>query len=330
MPGFRIIDSSNWIDSNPCIDFPNNVKPDVTVYHADVDLDVRTDSSIAEIFVEVKWRPSLDAFTALEGEDFVRKTPSGIHTLGQITCYAAAQLNSQFRTHAYSVYILKKTARIIRWDRSGAIVTEPILYDNSPLLAEFFRRYSQAPSAMRGIDQSVSAPTAEEALVARTALGLDKLVPLFKVGIPINADASDYFITALPRSQFYAPPGRATWGLRAYDISRRTLCFVKDSWRIDLPGIQAEGLTYKTLNDHGVRNIPTCVASGDIATDTYHATKTSSYVSQTGSRRLIPHRHYRLALNVIGRNLTNFKSSYEMVSAVRDAIVGRVNNQIAG
>jgi hypothetical protein len=186
---------------------------------------------------------------------------------------------------------------------------------------------------MRGIDQTVSAPTAEEALVARTALGLGKLVPLVKLGIPINADASDYFITTIPRSQIYAPPGRATRGLRAYDISRKTLCFVKDSWRINLPGIQAEGLTYKTLNDHRVRNIPTCVASGDIATDTYHATKTSTYASQTGYRRssrLIPHRHYRLALDVIGRSLTNFKSSYEMVSAVRDAIVGRVNNQIAG
>ena len=43
---------------------------------------------------------------------------------------------------------------------------------------------------------------------------------------------------------------------------------------------------------------------------------------------LILHRHYRLALDVIDRSLTDFKSSYEMVSAVRDAIIGKLNYQI--
>ena len=168
-------------------------------------------------------------------------------------------------------------------------MTEPIEYNESPLLAEFFRCYSQAPSAMRGIDQTVSAPMAEEALLARTALGLetvgDKLVPLVKLGIPINADALDYFIATIPRATFYAPPGRATCGLRAYDISWKTLCFVKDTWRINLADIQAEGITYKTLNDCHVRNIPKCIAYGDISTETYHATKTSIYSSPTGYRR---------------------------------------------
>lgn len=337
LPGYRIVDSSRWNDSYPGIDFPASVKPDVSVYREEVDLSVRTDSSLAEIFIEFKWKPAEDPFNVpkgVNGEDvgFIHKTATCLASLGQISCYAAAQLNSQFRTHAYSVFIVKNLARIIRWDRSGAIVTEPIDYSEDPLLANFFRRYSLAPSAMRGIDQTVSAPTAEEALVARTAMGLRDVVPLVKLGIPINADASDYFIAPIPRSIFYAPPGRATRGLRAYDLSRKTLCFVKDTWRIDLPDIQAEGLTYKTLNGCGVKNIPNCVAFGDISTETYHATKTSIYPSHTAyprSPHLIPHRHYRLALDVVGRSLTEFKSSYEMVSAVRDAIIGKLNDQIA-
>jgi hypothetical protein len=64
---------------------------------------------------------------------------------------------------------------------------------------------------MCGIDQTVSAPMAEEALLARTVLGLgtveDKLVLLVKLGIPINANASDYFIATIPQATFYAPPG---------------------------------------------------------------------------------------------------------------------------
>jgi len=36
----------------------------------------------------------------------------------------------------------------------------------------------------------------------------------------------------------------------------------------------------------------------------------------------IPHQHYCLALDVIGCSLVTFKTSYEMVAAVRDAIIG--------
>jgi hypothetical protein len=48
--------------------------------------------------------------------------------LAQITSYVAAQLDLQFCTHIYSVLIGKETARILRWDRTGIIVTEPIKY----------------------------------------------------------------------------------------------------------------------------------------------------------------------------------------------------------
>ncbi|KAI9466125.1 hypothetical protein BJY52DRAFT_1110112, partial [Lactarius psammicola] len=63
-------------------------------------------------------------------------------TLGKITAYASAQRGSQFRTHIYYIFILRQTARILRWDRTGTIVTQPIEYNESPLPAEFFRRYS--------------------------------------------------------------------------------------------------------------------------------------------------------------------------------------------
>ncbi|KIM62210.1 hypothetical protein SCLCIDRAFT_92490, partial [Scleroderma citrinum Foug A] len=49
--------------------------------------------------------------------------------LGQIGAYATSQLTSQFHTHCYSVYVNRDHARIIRWERDGAIVTEPIFYN---------------------------------------------------------------------------------------------------------------------------------------------------------------------------------------------------------
>ena len=96
-----------------------------------------------------------------------------------------------------------------------------------------------------------------------------------------------------------------------------------------MPDIWPEGRVYEVLKSCGVRNIPDCLSSGDIATDQYHASKTCTYLkepwaclSEAQLRNFIPHRHYRLTLDVIGRPLTSFQTSYEMVSAVHDAIIG--------
>ena len=105
------------------------------------------------------------------GKSFLKDTKKATDTLGQITSYAAIQLGSQFHTHIFSVLIVRDLARIIRWDRSGAIVTEAIFYNQSSLLINFFRHYSQAPPEMRGIDQSVSDPMPEEKKRSKMSIG---------------------------------------------------------------------------------------------------------------------------------------------------------------
>jgi len=40
---------------------------------------------------------------------------------GQITAYATMLLGNQHRTHAFSVLVIQDYARLIRWDRGGAI-----------------------------------------------------------------------------------------------------------------------------------------------------------------------------------------------------------------
>jgi RIO-like serine/threonine protein kinase fused to N-terminal HTH domain len=156
-------------------------------------------------------------------------------------------------------------------------------------------------------------------------LQLGETVPLVKLSIP-DTGGHCYFVTSAPEATLYTPPGRATRGFKAYHISEQKVVFLKDSWRIDLPDIQAEGNVYRTLRDAEVRNVPHCLASGDISPAEYHATKTHLYVAESWACRpathFIPHRHYRLALNIVGRVLVEYRSSYEMVTAVRDALVG--------
>jgi hypothetical protein len=318
--------------------FPFKIKPDVSVYPIDTDPAVKTDSAISEIFIEFKWNTTDDPFCDVHDvncpycqrgtvKSFLRDSKAANDSLGQITSYAAAQLGAQFRTHTYSVFILRDTARLLRWDRSGAIVTEIIKYNETPFLAEFFRRYSKASPEMRGKDISSLVPTPVEELAARTALGLDKTIPLIKLSVP-DADGSPlYFVRSIPEATFYTPPGRATRGAKAYDVLRGTIVFLKDSWRIDLPDIQAEGRVYEILRNAGVRHVPHCLASGDISTAEYHATKTHIYAGKPwachSDAHFVPHRHHRLILDVVGRSLVDYRSSYEMVTAVRDALIGK-------
>jgi hypothetical protein len=183
---------------------------------------------------------------------------------------------------------------------------------------------------MRGKDESVSDPSPAEEGAAREALKLDRTIPLAKLSIP-DAGGDRYFVTSAPEATLYTPPGRATRGFRAYDVLQRTVVFLKDSWRIDLPEIQAEGQIYKTLRDAEVQHIPHCLASGNISTTKYHATKADIYSMKPWAAchpaaHFIPHRHYRLSLDVVGRDLVKFESSYEMVSALRDALKGKFRN----
>jgi hypothetical protein len=84
-------------------------------------------------------------------------------------------------------------------------------------------------------------------------------------------------------------------------------------------------LTVATLA--GTQHVPHCLASGDILSEDYHATKTQTYATKLWAyylaTRYIPHRHYRLCLDVVGHILVDYGSTYEMVSAVRDALIGK-------
>jgi len=283
-PSLDFINSSNHADCSRQTNFSFDIKPDICAYTGVEDGGLvrplgPTDVARAEIIIEFKWScaddPFCDPYPLPEDPSrstFLRDNKSGRDTLGQITSYAAAQLGSQFRTHIYSVLIVKDYARLIRWDRSGAIVTEPIRYNDNAALAEFFRRFYKAPPKLRGVDPTVTVPT-DEICLTRKCLNLKDDVTLVKMTVPANGSVRSYIAPA-PKAQPYTPPGRATRGFVAYDLQRRRKVFVKDTWRVDLPDIEREGKTYELMARAQVRNIASCSAAGDIGD---HQTLTHLY-----------------------------------------------------
>ena len=89
-------------------------------------------------------------------------TSAARRVAGQIISYATMLLGTQYRTHPFSVLIVKDHAQLICWDRSSAIVMEPINYDTEPHFLDFLVHYNNATREMHGHDPTIGFPTNDE------------------------------------------------------------------------------------------------------------------------------------------------------------------------
>ncbi|KAF8503151.1 kinase-like domain-containing protein, partial [Hysterangium stoloniferum] len=112
--------------------------------------------------------------------------------------------------------------------------------------------------------------------------------------------------------------GRSTRVFKAYCIETGKLVLLKDTWRIVSATQSPEHMIYEQLKKHGVRNICTCKEGCDVLQQCTKTQDSSMVKRPSPFRRL---QHYRLVLNEIGRSLSDFRDTKEMVTAVRDAIV---------
>jgi hypothetical protein len=69
----------------------------------------------------------------------------------------------QHRTHIFSLYVYRRYARILRWDRAGILVTEPIDIVLEPhKLLTFVYRYANLSREAKGYDTSATLASDEE------------------------------------------------------------------------------------------------------------------------------------------------------------------------
>ncbi|KAK0466204.1 uncharacterized protein EV420DRAFT_1636798 [Desarmillaria tabescens] len=124
------------------------------------------DPSLWQMF----WEGKIVDFASDEGNDFLfehitdqEQKERAIVDFGQMSFYAFQMLNMQFRDFAFSVSMTPHTARLLRWDRSGVIVSRAIDYRRNPRpLCLFLWRFGYATDAQRGIDVSVHKATGEQ------------------------------------------------------------------------------------------------------------------------------------------------------------------------
>lgn len=271
-------------------------------------------------FMEFKNSPNSEPFST-NGTKFEPDTVDARDTRGQIAVYNTAISASQFRTRVFSVLVNEETCRLMCAVRSGTFVTESFDYTQDSSLATFFWRLSHSTMDTQGIDTTFSRITKDTTQIAdaRRALKLSNHETIYKVSVVDEESGNtSFYIVSDPFTKSHcSPTGRCSRCFRAYDLQRMKVVLLKDNWRVE--GYQPEGKTYRLLNSKNVRNIPQLVTAGPVPGGC-EAICGNEPFSELYTRRI--HIHYRLVLDTVGHSLTHFSSTWELVTAIYDAMIG--------
>ncbi|KAI1791218.1 hypothetical protein LXA43DRAFT_446977 [Ganoderma leucocontextum] len=247
--------------------------------------------SAVELSIEVKLEEVSDDPFDDEAVTFQPASTERKKNLGQVLSYSSLVFDHQQRTHHFSIVVLGQCARIVRWDRAGALVTEKFNYVEHPsMLGRFLWRFAHMSAAQRGHDTTANRvlTTSDDYRLMRERADVPQKNAqghvvneharlLFKASVS-NSSAQwwklrvddragpRYFLVGEPHFRASGLAGRATRGYVAVDLAdpRGALVFVKDAWRVAHEGIEREGHILRYLNEKKVDRVPTLVCHGDV------------------------------------------------------------------
>jgi hypothetical protein len=102
------------------------------------------------------------------------------------------------------------------------------------------------------------------------------------------------------------------------------VAFLKDTWRSDLEHLDKESSILKELTDAKVRNVPKYICGDDLgqSTQTQKFIRKAWKVGPTSESALVKRLHHRLLTDFVGRRISKFQSSRELMKAIYDAYLG--------
>lgn len=261
----------------PCID-PENSRSNfdltseekagskATVNRNCLDDSARTSWANIIVPIEVKAQNDADAFSPASNRRVESRAGAGKSTRGQMAEYISRIHDYQHRNFIFSIYIHGREVYLLRWDRVGAIVTEPFdLKLDSEKLHLFLFRLERMSSTLRGYDPTVHLATEDEIEQFRKFVpkhpyhkqcqeeALDTNWVKYKVHLPcLGTSGSDLILLfGRPRFGSRSAVGRGTRCYVAFDLGNRCLVFLKDYWRSGAQGVHPELEVYQKLLDAG-------------------------------------------------------------------------------
>ncbi|KAG2060950.1 hypothetical protein BDR06DRAFT_871175, partial [Suillus hirtellus] len=85
-----------------------------------------------------------------------------------------------------------------------------------------------------------------------------------------------------------------------------------------------EGEMYRLLKEHNVSNVALCIACHDVPSISQQAPHTYKFADAPWACShdiITPHIHYRLVLNIVGKQLCEFEGSCQFVAAICDTLI---------
>ncbi|RPD52553.1 hypothetical protein L226DRAFT_496191 [Lentinus tigrinus ALCF2SS1-7] len=246
--------------------------------------------------------PFFDDVT-VRGGVTVRKTTQRTKNFGQIISYAELVFFAQHREAVFMPIIVGRICRFLRWDHSGAVVTEAIdYYEDWEFFCDVLWRISQCSDEQLGIDPTAirlsdsdeefkamdlaAAPNPDDIAHAEGPLdappkapytfkyvrdmfreSLAKEWPRYKLEVP-DGETMKYFLVCKPVFCAEHLLGRGTRGYVALDCQTGRFVWLKDAWRAYYLLLEKEGDVLAKLNKAKVPNVPTVVCHGDIQDQT--------------------------------------------------------------
>ncbi|KAI0740010.1 hypothetical protein C8Q76DRAFT_820744 [Earliella scabrosa] len=249
----------------------------------------------------------------------------------------------QHRTAVFSLVVVGRGFRVLRWAHDGLIVTRTIDYvQDTRMLVEFLLGYLCLEDVRKGIDPSASLLPSESeeyklmdhlarhgAASATAApsgsLVFDHIIHLFADSLKDNwpryrltVPDERTFLVGKPIAQSGSRViGRGTRGYVAWHEKPGCFVFLKDTWRPSDDHAEAEGDVLQKLNDAMVVNVPTLVCHGFVGEQEFLAGRSTLHDEPPRLRR---YTHYRMCVKEICLPLSAFTSSKQLVSVVRDSI----------
>ncbi|KAH9896037.1 hypothetical protein C8Q73DRAFT_690614 [Cubamyces lactineus] len=301
MPGLKMSISSEKPDVTDMGAFKQ--KPDAAIFKADsVPTDGRPHWADQLVTVEFKRNyPSQDPFDDRKDDGFDSDAETRKEVRGQLIDYAELVFRVQHRTALFMILVINRNVRVLRWDRSGTVVTRAFDYVDQPqVLCEILWRMSLLSDEQLGMDPSVvrlspgdtdynlmdflalDSPNdiaSEERRLEASELKTDRPVfqhvrdkfrdavnsnwPRYRVEVS-DGDTTRIFLIAKPSFYAHGMACRGTKGFVAWDIQAQRFVWLKDAWRLDYERMEPEGVVLSRLNAHGVVNVPTLVCHGDV------------------------------------------------------------------
>ena len=167
------------------------------------------------------------------------------------------------------------------------------------------------------------------------SVGKHDQYPRKKVSV-LDGKKTKYYIVGRPTMVVKSPTGRATRGFVAMCMETKRLVFLKDSWRPDVEGIEAEDHWYGVLRTKSAKHIGAFSHGSDVygtknfirCHDKKQRTLSNLYAEEYGgSETVMGYIHYRVVQSELYVPLEMFRNSQHLTSVMLDIALGTFSHK---